>query len=93
MEDSVAESKCEDNEKKMDETFESEMNNCPYFPNQRKVDDGIRDLSLIKTRVELLTARLNKWNFLEKDYRLTVYMKHHEEFDVYLDTSKDLCFC
>ena len=82
---------CDDEE--MDETFEPRLKSRPHFPNQRELDDLIRDLGLTKSGAELLASRLNEWNLLGEDCRSTTYRKRHEEFEVFFDISDDLCFC
>ncbi|QQP54284.1 Uncharacterized protein FKW44_007069, partial [Caligus rogercresseyi] len=36
----------------------------PYFPNQKGLDDLIRDFGLTKSNADLLTSRLKQWNLL-----------------------------
>ncbi|KAM5148072.1 uncharacterized protein ACMZJ9_011728 [Mantella aurantiaca] len=38
----------------------------PYFPNQKDINDLIRDLGLTKSNAELLTSRLKQWNLLDE---------------------------
>lgn len=92
MDASEEESEISDNEE-MDKTFDLGRSTSPHFPNQRELDDLIRDLGLTKSGAELLSSRLNEWNLLAEDCRSTVYRKRHEEFGVYFDISKDLCYC
>ena len=37
----------------------------PYYPNQKDLNDLIRDLGLTKSNAELLTLRLKQWNLLD----------------------------
>ena len=37
----------------------------PYYPNQKDLNDLIRDLGLTKSNAELLTSRLKQWNLLD----------------------------
>ena len=50
----------------------------PYFPNQKEVNDLIRDLSLTKCNAELLTFRLKQWNLLDESVQVTDQRKRHE---------------
>lgn len=36
-----------------------------YFPNQKDLNDLIRDLGLTKSKGELLTSRLKQWNLVD----------------------------
>ena len=38
----------------------------PHFPNQKEMDDLIRDMGLTKENTELLTSRLKECNFLDQ---------------------------
>ena len=38
----------------------------PYFPNQKNINDLIRDVGLTKSNAELLTSRLKQWNLLDE---------------------------
>ncbi|KAL6458377.1 hypothetical protein MHYP_G00336070 [Metynnis hypsauchen] len=38
----------------------------PYYPNQKDLNDLIRDLGLTKSNAELLTSRLKQWNLLDE---------------------------
>jgi len=47
-----------------DWSFHAEERN-PYYPNQKDLNDLIRDLGLTKSNAELLTSRLKQWNLLD----------------------------
>ncbi|KAM5145528.1 uncharacterized protein ACMZJ9_012878 [Mantella aurantiaca] len=42
----------------------------PYFPNQKDINDLIRDLGLTKSNAELLTSRLKQWNLLDESVQI-----------------------
>ena len=46
---------------------------------QEELSDLIRDLDLPKSKTELLGSRLQQWNFLEENVRISVYHKRHED--------------
>ena len=52
----------------------------PYFPNQKDVNDLIRDLGLTKSNAELLTSRLKQWNLLDESVQVTDQRKRHQTF-------------
>ena len=58
----------------------------------KELDDLIRDLGLTKSRAELLTSRLNKWNLLGDDCKSTAYKNRHLKFSIYFDVFEDLCY-
>ena len=67
----------------------------PHFPNQKEINDLIRDLGLTKSNAELLTSRLQEWNLLDPSCKVTVYRKRHLTFATYFTSSKSdsLCYC
>ena len=42
----------------------------PYFPNQKDLNDLIRDLGLTKSNAELLTSRLKEWKLLDESVQV-----------------------
>ena len=52
----------------------------PYFPNQKDVNDQIRDLGVTKSNAELLISRLKQWNLLDESVQITDQRKCHETF-------------
>ena len=43
----------------------------PYYPNQKDLNDLIRDLGLTKSNAELLTSLLKQWNLLGDSVQIT----------------------
>ncbi|KAL6478203.1 hypothetical protein MHYP_G00140380 [Metynnis hypsauchen] len=43
----------------------------PYYPNQKDLNDLIKDLGLTKSNAELLTSRLKQWNLLDESVQVT----------------------
>ena len=52
----------------------------PYYPNQKDLNDLIRDLDLTKSNAELLTSRLKQWNLLDNSVQITEQRKRHQSF-------------
>lgn len=52
----------------------------PYFPNQKDVNDLIRDLGLTKSNAELLISRLKQWNLVDDSVQVTDQRKRHQRF-------------
>ena len=46
---------------------------------QAELNDLIRDLDLPKSKAELLGSRLQQWNLLKENIRISVYRKRHED--------------
>ena len=65
----------------------------PYFPNQKDINDLIRDLGLTKSNAELLTSRLKQRNLLDESMQVTHQRKHHQTFSNFLSRQDGLCFC
>ncbi|XP_061411305.1 uncharacterized protein LOC133344987 [Lethenteron reissneri] len=65
----------------------------PYNPNQKDLNDLIRDLGLTKSNAELLTSRLKQWNLLYKSVQATDQRKRHQPFCSFYTRQDGLCFC
>ncbi|KAL6487813.1 hypothetical protein MHYP_G00044390 [Metynnis hypsauchen] len=65
----------------------------PYYPNQKDLNDLIRDLGLTKSKAELLTSRLKQWNLLDESVQVTGQRKRHQVFSTFFSHQDGLCFC
>ena len=65
----------------------------PYFPNQKDIDDLIRDLGLTKSNAELLTSSLKQWNLLDESVQVTDQIKRHQTFSSFFRRQDGLYFC
>jgi hypothetical protein len=65
----------------------------PYYPNQKDLNDLIRDLGLTKSNAELLTSRLKQWNLLDESVQVTDQRKRHQAFSSFFTCQNGLCFC
>ncbi|KAL7849486.1 hypothetical protein SRHO_G00211090 [Serrasalmus rhombeus] len=54
----------------------------PYYPNQKDLNDLIKELGLTKSNAELLTSRLKQWNLLDESVQVTGQRKCHQVFSV-----------
>ncbi len=52
----------------------------PYYPNQRDLNDLIKDLGLTKSNGELLISRLNEWNLLNDSVQVTSQKQTSQTF-------------
>jgi hypothetical protein len=64
-----------------------------YYPNQKDLNDLIRDLGLTKSNGELLTSRLKQWNLLDESVQVTDQRKRHQIFSSFFSRRDKLCFC
>jgi hypothetical protein len=46
---------------------------------QEELNDLVRDLDLPKSKAELLSSRLQQWNLLKENVRISVYRKRYED--------------
>ncbi|XP_051563221.1 uncharacterized protein LOC127446368 [Myxocyprinus asiaticus] len=65
----------------------------PYYPNQKDLNDLIRDLGLTKSSAELLTSRLKQWNLLDESVQVADQRKRHQPFSSFFTRQDGLCFC
>ena len=65
----------------------------PYYPNQKDLNDLIRDLGLTKSNAELLTSRLKQWNLLDESVQVMDQRKRHQAFSSFFTYQDGLCFC
>ncbi|KAL6459437.1 hypothetical protein MHYP_G00329090 [Metynnis hypsauchen] len=65
----------------------------PYYPNQKDLNNLIRDLGLTKSNAELLTSRLKQWNLLDESIQVTGQRKRHQVFSTFFSHQDGLCFC
>ena len=65
----------------------------PYYPNQKDLNDLIRDLGLTKSNAELLTSRLKQWNLLDDSVQITELRKWHQSFSSFFTMQNAICFC
>jgi hypothetical protein len=57
---------------------------------QAEVNYLIRDLNLAKSKAELFSSRLQIWNLVKKNVRISVYRKRHEDLVQFFKMEKGL---
>jgi hypothetical protein len=60
---------------------------------QDELNDLIRDLDLPKSKAELLGSRLQQWNLLNENVRISVYRKMHEDPVQFFKMERGLVAC
>lgn len=76
-----------------DDIIDASVEKMPYFPNQKDLNDLIRDLGLTKSNAELLTSRLKDWNLLDETVQVSGQRKRHQRFSIFFSQQDGLCFC
>ena len=83
-----------DEPESQDDFYEqSEHERRPLLITQCKLNDLVRDLSLTKQQSELLASRLQEWNLLDENVRVTTFRKRSLDLQQYYSMENDLCFC
>ena len=65
----------------------------PHFPNQKVVNDLIRDMGLTKSNAELFISRMKQWHLVKEEVRVTSQRSRHEPFSDFYTLRDGLCFC
>jgi len=60
---------------------------------QEELNDLIRDLDLPKSKAEMLGLRLQQWNLLKENVRISVYRKRQEGLVQFFKMERDLVAC
>lgn len=64
----------------------------PHLINQSELNDLVRDLNLSKVQAELLGSRLQQWNLLDHDTRISLRTRHASLLS-FFKMEGDLCYC
>lgn len=76
-----------------DEQFHAGPSNVPHLISQADLNDLVRDLNLSKLQAELLGSRLQQWNLLDDDVRISYFRKRNIELSKFFTSDKDISFC
>lgn len=60
---------------------------------QNELSDLIRDLDLSKNKAEILASRLQQWNLLQENVKISVYRDRHKDLTQFFAMKSDLVFC
>lgn len=83
----------EGNEKSSDPDFIPSTSNEPHLITQFELNDLVRDLNLSKSQAELLGSRLQQWNLLAKDTRISIFRSRHENIVDFYSMAGNLVYC
>lgn len=76
-----------------DPCFNPSHKATPHLIQQKELNDIVRDLNLTKWQAEVLGSRLQQWNLLAPDTRISLYRKRHEKFSKFYTMSSSVCVC
>ena len=65
----------------------------PHQISQNELNDLVRDLGLSKSKAELLGSRLQQWNLLQDDVRISVFRSRHSHFEPYFSWAEQVVYC
>jgi hypothetical protein len=65
----------------------------PHKISQSELSDLIRDLELPKTKAELLASRLQQWNLLEDEVKVSVYRSRQKNLTPFFNMDNNLVAC
>ena len=76
----------------LSESSDSEfMSKQPHLITQEELNDLVRDLSLTKESAEVFGSRLNEWNLLAYDTRISFYRTRHQNLSKFYQMSNTMC--
>ena len=75
--------------------MQSKLNDLvrPHLILQSKLNDMVRDLELPKGKAELLSPRLQQWNLLESDGRISLFHDRQKDLVEFFFMEVDLIYC
>jgi hypothetical protein len=60
---------------------------------QEELNDLLKDFELLKSKAELLGSRLQQWNLLKENVRISVYRKRYEDLVQFFKIERGLVAC
>ena len=77
-----------------DDTFQlSQEVTKPHLISQEDLNDLVQDLNLTKSNSKLLASRLQQWNLLAPDTKVTFYRQRSQDLISHFSTDGELCYC
>lgn len=95
LDDDTESSVSSDEPESQEDCYEQQHENDkrPHLITQSKLNDLVRDLSLTKQQSELLASRLQEWNLLDEDARVSKFRNRSSDLHQYYSMEDSLCFC
>ena len=63
-----------------DEDYVDKYTRIPHLIHQLELNDSVRDLNLTKNQAEILGSRLQEWNLLSDETRISVFRTRQKDF-------------
>ncbi|KAK1803855.1 hypothetical protein P4O66_003802 [Electrophorus voltai] len=82
-----------DGHQETDPDFSQGASSVPHRITQEELNYLVRDLELSKSKAELLGSRLQQWNLLQENVRVTLYRKRHLQLKPFFRKVDKLVFC
>ncbi|KAK1805157.1 hypothetical protein P4O66_019508, partial [Electrophorus voltai] len=82
-----------DDHQETDPDFSQGASSVPHRITQEELNDLICDLELSKSKAELLGSRLQQWNLLQENVRVTLYQKQYLQIEPFFRKVDKLGFC
>ena len=76
-----------------DEDYVDKHTRIPHLIHQSELNDLIRDLNLTKNQAEILGSRLQEWNLLSDETRISIFRTRQKDFSCYFELQDALCYC
>lgn len=76
-----------------DSDYDFRSNVEPHLITQTELNDLVRDLNLSKQKSELLGSRLQEWNLLDKNTKISVFRNRHQKLSTFYSKQDLLCVC
>ena len=87
------ESSTDSDENVDDDTYEVCTSNEPHLVSQTGLNDLVKDLNLSKQQSELLASRLQQWNLVHPDVRISTFRKRNADLMKFFKYENELCSC
>lgn len=71
----------------------TDASSAPHMITTGELNDLVRDLQLTKNQSELLASRLQGWNLLNADAKVTYFRKRTADLTNVFNTTGGLCYC
>ena len=75
------------------DTYEPCTSNEPHLISQTELNDLVRDPNLSKQESELLASRLQQWNLVHPDVRISTFRKRNDDLMKFFKYENEFCSC
>ena len=93
IDSSFSEDSASDTATKKDGIYIPDADSFPHLLSQEELNDLVRDLELPKEKAELLGSRLQEWNLLQPNTKITHFHHRRLQFSSFYSQENNVCFC